>query len=225
VALETASGTVATDVVADEHYQRIVWTLQDGGYIARASNVAFVDGDPVVPVAGVRSDEPTTYAGTEGDVAPLQVDEDGALWARIYGTVLATILSGTVNVATHINENTVIHPSAAETATPTIVELTNKYAKGGIVTVKMTAISGGETVTPTLKVLNSAGAGDWRAVHSFAAISTTSTVTYYIHPVAPVVGTAFDDDVQMSLPLVWGVEFVHAGAGSATYHSDVQYLF
>jgi phage tail protein X len=154
------------------------------------------------------------------------VHTQGLVLCNSDGTVLTSLPvvvdDGDINIVTHVNINDEVYASAARTATPTAVEMTNLYHRGVLIYAKVTAATSTPSVVPTLRFKDEV-TNDWITIDTYAALTGVSTATYYVHPSAPT-GPTFTDTTQVSVPRVWSLLMTHADSDSITYSVGAIYL-
>lgn len=228
VAITAGTGTtIGTKDLAGVHLQKYIWVNEAGAFIAKAEDTAHSSGDYLVPMGAVRNDAGTPLAGTTLDYIPFTTNSVGGLYVDGSGvTQPVSVLSGDVDVSSHINENLLLHASAARTATPVAPENTNLWHRGVLIVVNVTALTATPDVTPALQIKDELGMANWFTLDTYTAITNvtgTGTYTYYVHPLAAT-GPTFTDTTQVSLGKVWRLSLTHGDTDSITYSVGGIYL-
>lgn len=119
----------------------------------------------------------------------------------------------------------VLLPSAARTATPTALRRKNQCHRGVLLTIHVTARTGASTLTPEIRVPNSAGVmtahGYWAAA---AAIAATGAFEYLLYPGVPTTAGNLTEIDGMPLPADFDINIAHGTADSITYDVVAHFL-
>ena len=106
---------------------------------------------------------------------------------------------------------------AARTATTTSDDIDNRYARGVLVTLDVTALTGGASITLSIEAKDIVSGKYEALLTASTAVTATGTHSYLVYPGA---GAASDDIVQTAsfpLPRIWRVKVTHADNTSVTY--------
>lgn len=132
------------------------------------------------------------------------------------GLVVASLnylFNGTDFSAEESNRNTTILASAARTSTTSSGTQTNRSNNGAHFLFNVTAVPGGDTVTPRIQGREPVS-GDFYDILVGPAISATGLTVLKIYPGIAALANGAANDI---LPLQYRVSVTHSGAGSFTY--------
>lgn len=110
-----------------------------------------------------------------------------------------------------------VFKSAARTATVTSDDLDNRYSKGVILTLDVTAVTSGASITLSVDFKDPTSGKYETYFTATPAVTATGTHSYMIYPG---VGEPSGDIVQtasLALPKIWRVKVTHADNKSVTY--------
>lgn len=113
--------------------------------------------------------------------------------------------------------NQSVHLSTARTATPTNVEISDKYVKGIQVVINVTASSATPSVVPTIDGHDPLS-DTWYNILTGSAITGASAVVLRVHPDLLAAANLTAKDF---LPAKYRVVMTHADADSITYSVNV----
>ena len=131
-------------------------------------------------------------------VAALRQHFNGQAWENVVG-----------------NQELVLAPSAARTATLVLPDQTNVTWRGLVVWLNITAASGTGGLTCRVEGKDPAGGGYFALHAAPAAVVATGLQTHVLYP--GVTGDAVSQPTQIVLPRTWRVRVVHGDATSYTY--------
>ena len=121
-----------------------------------------------------------------------------------------------------------IFASAARTAAPTAVEFRLAAGCRGIMLfLDVTAITGSPTLTPSVNIKDTDGAGDTEPIATFTAISPSANDhrIYIVYPGAVETGALTPVEMQgVPCPVHGTISIAHGDADSATYTMSYQGL-
>lgn len=109
--------------------------------------------------------------------------------------------------------NVTIFTSAARTATTNGSDQPNKFAKGIVFTVDMTAVTATGSIVFTLQGKDDLS-GKYYTILASAAVTAVATTTYTVFPGAPATANV---SANFQLPRTWRVIATAANAVSMTY--------
>jgi len=177
--------------------------------VGKAADNAAANGNPVL-LAGKYNATPTTR--DEGDVVTLQTDAQGNLLTKLIGSKVAEGIADFV-----LNAEGTLLASAARTNTTTSPNMTNKNAKGILVSLNVTAVSGTGGLQVVVRGHDPVtGTVYWLNALPVAVVATGINV----YEVCPAVNTAASGVKQRTsgeLPRTWSVSVIHADGSSYTY--------
>jgi hypothetical protein len=107
--------------------------------------------------------------------------------------------------------------SAARTATTVSQDLDNRFARGVLVTLDVTAVDATPSITLSIEAKDEVSGKYETLLTATAAVTGVGTHSYLFYPGA---GAAASDIVQVAgfpLPKTWRVRVTHADADSITY--------
>lgn len=116
-----------------------------------------------------------------------------------------------------VNTSLNILGSAARTATTISADLDNRFAKGVLITLDVTAAVATPSITLSVEVKDEVSGKYETIFTASAAVTGVGTHSYLIYPRA---GAAAGDIVEVAgfpLPKTWRVKVTHADADSITY--------
>ncbi len=127
-----------------------------------------------------------------------------------------------------MNSNVLVLASAARTATTTSDAQFNPQARGAILLIDVTAVSGTPNISAiTIQVWAGGSWMDWSAQTAITILSAVGTYTAMFYP-TPTTGAgvmantvAFKNAI---LPKNWRVKFTHDNADSITYEVRAAYV-
>lgn len=112
-----------------------------------------------------------------------------------------------------INSRTQLLSDAIRAATTSSDPQTNEIFKGAHVIIRVDAVPGVDTITPSIQAREESG-GSWYDILVGAAIVATGTTVLKVYPgITPVANGAASD----FLPVEWRVTVTHSGAGNFEY--------
>ncbi|KJS23146.1 MAG: hypothetical protein VR72_02985 [Clostridiaceae bacterium BRH_c20a] len=116
-----------------------------------------------------------------------------------------------------VNTTLKILESAARTATATSADLDNRFAKGVLITLDVTAAADTPSIVLSVEVKDEVSGKHETIFTASAAVTGVGTHSYLIYPGA---AAAADDIAQVAgfpLPKTWRVKVTHADEDSITY--------